>query len=82
MTSKIWLNRRRITFINGPSVDVGLDVSREVNVSMVSHKTKLLNIPNAGGAMGSADEVNITISELNRTMRVRYLPLISLKNRS
>jgi len=25
----------------------------------------------AGGAMGSADEVNITISELNRTMRVR-----------
>ena len=30
--------------------------------------------------MGSADEVNITVSELNRTMRVRIAPLIPPDN--
>ena len=38
--------------------------------------TRIMMHQPAGGAMGSADEVNIQASELNRTMKVSYLPYL------
>jgi ATP-dependent Clp protease protease subunit len=35
--------------------------------------TRIMMHQPAGGAMGSADEVNIQAAELNRTMKVRTL---------
>lgn len=41
--------------------------------------TRIMMHQPVGGAMGSADEVNIQATELNRTMKVSYLVLFVTK---